>query len=96
MDIQAKINALKESIHASLTKDSSADDIKAVEDKEKALDEILTDVETLKKEKQEVTDLYIQASKNQGSKDAPSDEQKEKQPRSLEEIAQEVISKDKK
>lgn len=96
MDIQAKINALKESIHASLTKDSSADDIKAVEDKEKALDEILTDVETLKKEKQEVTDLYIQASKNQGSKDAPSDDQKEKQPRSLEEIAQEVISKDKK
>lgn len=96
MDIQAKINALKESIHASLTKDSSADDIKAVEDKEKVLDEILTDVETLKKEKQEVTDLYIQASKNQGSKDAPSDEQKEKQPRSLEEIAQEVISKDKK
>lgn len=96
MDIQAKINALKESIHASLTKDSTPDQIKDVEAKEKELDEIANEFTEEVKRRQEVTDLYIQASKNQGSKDAPSDDQKKKQPRSLEEIAQEVISKDKK
>ena len=96
MDIQAKINSLKEKIHATLTKDSTPEDIKAVEAKEQALDEIQADIDTIIKEKQEVTDLYIQASKNQGSSEKPTEEKEEKQPRSLEEIAQEVIAKDKK
>ena len=96
MDIQAKIKALKESIHASLTKDSTPEQIKDVEAKEKELDEIADGFNEEVKKRQEVTDLYIQASKNQGSKDAPKDDDQEKQPRSLEEIAQEVVSKDKK
>ena len=94
MDIQAKINGLKERLHSTLTKDSTPEQIKEVEAREKELDELATEYDKVVKEKQEVTDLYIKASKNQGSKDAPSEE--EKQPRSLEEIANEEINKGKK
>ena len=94
MTIQDKIKALKESHHSKLTKDSTAEEIKADEDFAKALDDIEQDYNQVVKDKQEVTDLYIKASKGQGSATPPKEENKE--PRSLEEIGKDILEQDKK
>lgn len=93
MTIQEKIKFLKESHHLKLTKDSSPEDIKADEDFAKALDEIEQEYNQVVKDKQEVTDLYIKASKGQGS---TTSEEDKKEPRSLEEIGKAIIEQDKK
>lgn len=90
MTIQEKIKALKEANHSKLTKDSTPEEIKADEEFAKALDDIEQDYNQVLKDKQEVTDLYIQASKNQGSN--VSEDEKE-EPKTLEEIGNSIISK---
>ena len=94
MTIQEKIKALKESNHSKLTQDSTAEEIKADEDFAKALDEIEQEYNKVVKDKQEVTDLYIKASRGQGSNNPPDEDKKE--PRSLEEIGQDILEQDKK
>ena len=94
--MKAKIDALKTQLASSLTKDSTPEQIKEVEGYKKSLDEIEQKYDEVVKEKQEVTELYIQSQKNQGSKDLTDDADKEKQPRSLEEIAQDILDKDSK
>ena len=90
------IEALKKSMRSSLTKDSSPDDIKKVESYEKSLDEMNEEHNRVVKEKEEVTQLYIEASKKDvGSKDSPEDEDKQ-EATSLEDIAQELVAQEKK
>ena len=92
MTIQEKIKVLKESHHSKLTKDSSPEDIKADEDFAKALDDIEQEYNQVVADKQEVTDLYIKATKGQGS---TTSEEENKEPRSLEEIGQAILDQDK-
>lgn len=92
--IQEKIATLKEQHHSKLTAESTAEEIKADEDFAKALDDIEQDYNQVVKDKQEVTDLYIKATKGQGSKTPPKEEKQE--PRSLEEIGQAILEQDKK
>ena len=94
----AKINDLianfKEKLNEGLSKDSSAEDIKKVDGLKAQLDEIENEANITLKEKADVTEMYIKSMKNQGSEDKPKDENKE--PRSLEEIAKDVVEQDKK
>ena len=96
----AKINDLiagfKASLKDGLKPDSSADDIKRIDSLCSKLDEIESEANTTLKDKADITDMYIQAVKNQGSVEAPKEDNGEKTPRSLEEIAQEVVAKDNK
>ena len=92
MDVQAKIKAVKESLNATLTKDSTPEEIKGIEALCSQIDEIEQDYNQVVKEKQEVTDLYIGKVKNEGSKEDPA-EDSNKEPRSLEEIADELVKK---
>ena len=94
--IKEKIESLKGKFDSSLTKDSTPEEIKEVEARKQELDAIEQEYEKIVKEKQEVTELYIQSQKNQGSKSLPEDEDKEKTPRSLEEIGQSIIDRDSK
>ena len=94
MTIQEKIKALKESHHSKLTQYSTAEEIKADEEFAKALDDIEQDYNQVVKDKQEVTDLYIKASRGQGSKNPPEEDRKE--PRNLEEIGKAILEQDKK
>lgn len=91
--VEELLATLKGQLRSSLTKDSSADDIKKVESYEKQIDEVVSEHGKVVKEKEEVTQLYIEASKKDiGSKDEPEDESKE-QVTSLEDIAQELVDK---
>ena len=95
MGMKELIEGLKTQFTSSLSKDSSAEDIKAVEDNKKKLDEIEQEFNKVVKEKEEVTQLYIESQKNQGSKELPNDDNP-KEPRSLEEIAKAIVEQDKK
>ena len=88
--MQDMISAFKKSLNASLTKDSSANDIKKVKDFEKNLDSIQEEYDNVVKDKEEVTKLYIEVSKKDvGSKDAPKEDDEEPVT-DLEDIAKEI------
>ena len=89
------IAKLKESLNATLTKDSSPEDIKRIDGFKSELDGIEQEANKTLQEKSEVTELYIKAVKNQGSTDAPKEEVGDN-PRTLEEIAIDVVNKDSK
>ena len=94
--IKEKIESLKGKFDSSLTKDSTPEEIKEVEARKQELDAIEQEYDKIVKEKQEVTELYIQSQKNQGSKTLPEDDGNDKTPRSLEEIGQSIIDRDSK
>lgn len=93
--INELIAKAKENLKATLSKESSADDIKRIDGFCAELDGIEQEANNIIKEKTDITDMYIKAVKNQGSADQPKDDEDAK-PKSLEDIATEVINKDKK
>lgn len=93
--INELIAKVKENLKATLTSNSSAEEIKRVDGFVSELDGIEQEANNIIKEKSDITDMYIKAVKNQGSPEQAEDE-KEAKPKSLEEIATEVINKDKK
>ena len=86
----------KKSLRSTLTKDSSPDDIKKIESYEKNLDDINEEHNKVVKEKEEVTQLYIEASKKDTGSATPPEDEDGKEPKSLEEIAQELASQEQK
>lgn len=93
--INELIAKVKENLKATLTSNSSAEEIKRVDGFVSELDGIEQEANNIIKEKSDITDMYIKAVKNQGSTEQAEDE-KEAKPKSLEEIGTEVINKDKK
>ena len=93
--INELIAKVKENLKATITTESSADYIKKVDGFVSELDGIEQEANHIIKEKSDITDMYIKAVKNQGSTEQPKDEEDAK-PKSLEDIATEVINKDKK
>ena len=93
--INELIAKVKGDLKATLTSNSSAEEIKRVDGFVSELDGIEQEANNIIKEKTDITDMYIKAVKNQGSPEQPKDDEDAK-PKSLEEIATEVINKDKK
>lgn len=91
--IKQMIDDLKQSLKNTLTKDSSKEDIDRVDGFCKELDNVEQGHNQVVKEKQDITEMYIKAVKNQGTTEKPKEETPT-EPRSLEDIAKEVVEKD--
>ena len=92
MAIKEKTKVVKEFLKSHITKDMKTEDIEKYQQMIQHLDDIDGEEDTYTKEISDCKDKIVSLIKNEGSANPPQDEQ-EKQPRSLKEIA-ESISKD--
>ena len=84
------IEALKDDLKKQITTESTTDQIATIEKLEKQVDDLASSHQTLVDEHKKMKDLYIQNVVNYGSAEKPKDQST---PRSLEEIAKEVLAK---
>ena len=84
------IEALKDSLKKQITTESTTDQIASINALEKQVDDLSASHQILVDEHKKMKDLYIQNVVNYGSAEKPKDQNT---PRSLEEIAREVLAK---
>ena len=84
------IEALKDSLKKQITTESTTDQIASINALEKQVDDLSASHQTLVDEHKKMKELYIQNVVNYGSADKPKDQST---PRTLEEIAREVLAK---
>ena len=90
-----KISELKALLSGKLNKDSSKEDIDFIADVTTKLDAIKADYDKVVSDKQDITERFIKATRNEGST-KPEQEEQPSKPRSLEEIGQALLEKDNK
>lgn len=88
------INALKAELNKQITTDSSTEQIEAIDSLKKKVDDIESSHNELVEEHKKMKDLYIKNVVNYGSADKPKDENST--PKTLEEIAKEVLANENK
>lgn len=93
--IQELLANLKSTIQGTLSKDSSKEDIDRVNGLTAQIDSISQEADTIIKDKSDITELYVEAMKHQGSKEVVNDgaSDAEDKPKSLEECIQEELAK---
>lgn len=84
------IKALKDDLKKQITTESTTDQIATIEKLEKQVDDLSASHQILVDEHKKMKDLYIQNVVNYGSAEKPKEQGT---PRSLEEIAKEVLAK---
>ena len=89
--IKEIVEKLKADNLAKLNKDSSKEDIDAVNATNKELDGISEESEVLIKKNQDITEMYVEAIKSSGGKSPDKEEGEGETPKSLEEYIQEAM-----
>ena len=92
MTFNELLQACKDSLKKTITTESTTEEIASVEALDKQLDQLGESHQQLVAEHKKMKDIYIEKVLNYGTSQKPREEGT---PRSLEEIAQEIISKDK-
>ena len=85
-----QLQALKDSLKKTITSESTTEDISRVDELEKQLDQLGESHQQLVTEYSKMKDIYIEKVMNYGTSSEPRDDDA---PKSLEEIANEVIAK---
>ena len=98
MDFKQQIQQLKDLANSLMNGDSPKEVIDTIGKINDSLDSVNAEYDDKTKRLHDMTEAYIHAKTNEGSSDKPKEEIKpeETKPKSLEEIAKELIDKDKK
>ena len=96
MDFKSLIEGIKQNINGLVNGDSSKELIDTIERANKDLDTACQEYDGQTLRLHDMTEAYIKAKKLEGSDEQPKEETHiENKPKSLEEIAQEIVNKDK-
>ena len=90
------LNAVNTSLNSMVSSESTTEQIEKVNSIKTQLEELQKSHNNLVEEHSKIKDLYIESVKNYGTAVAGSNEIGQKQPRTLEQIAQEILNKEKK